>query len=324
MPMILAICHSESEGWTEVGDISAVSDLRKQAGRMVWAEADVSTLTPEDVEVISEEFDLHPLAVEDAVNTRQRPKLEQYDPHLFVVMHQLDTVNAQLEARQIACFIGEGYVLTVHDGARRTMDEAKRRWDKSAAGHKGRSLLIYTLLDTIVDDYQEIADQLETEIETLEETVLASPGARVQKELYSVKQRLSRLRRYALPVSRSLEQVVGPDRPAQFSEVTAALFRDVTDHVLRVTDQLRSVETLSDAVLDLQRSEEAMALSEVTKRLTGWAAIIAIPTLIASIYGMNFALVPDEGRLFGFWFAVGLMGTSGLVLYIWFKKRRWI
>lgn len=323
--MLMAICHSEATGWTEVGDLSQVSELRKDPAMLVWGEVDVADLTETDLAVIAEEFDLHDLAVEDALNTRQRPKLETYDTHLFVVMHQLDEIDGQLEGRQVACFIGEGYVLTVHDGARRTIDEAKVRWKRTLPDtRRGRTFLIYTIVDTVVDDYQSIADRLESEIEFLEETVLQTPTAPVQKQLYSVKQRLARLRRYAVPMNRTLDTVVGPNRMPLFPEETSALFRDVYDHVLRVTDQLRNVESLADAVLDLQRAEQAHALNEVTKKLTGWAAIIAVPTFVASVYGMNFELVPNEGRLFGFWFALLLMAGTGFGLYVFFKRRDWL
>src|SRR5918999_5640478 len=112
--MLMAICHSAGDGWTEIEDLARVSDLRGTHGVLLWAETDVSTLTPEDIATISEEFGLHPLAVEDAVNARQRPKIEVYDNHMFVVFDQLDHVEDQLEATQIACFVGERYVLTLH------------------------------------------------------------------------------------------------------------------------------------------------------------------------------------------------------------------
>lgn len=320
--MLMAICHSAEDGWTEVEDFARVSDLRGTQGVLLWAETDVSSLTPEDISTISEEFDLHPLAVEDAVNARQRPKIEVYENHVFVVFDQLDHVNDQLEATQIACFVGERYVLTLHAGAARSITVAKKRW--SRAQHElgqGPAYLLHTLLDSVVDDYQSIADSLEERVEELEELVLEHPGAPVSRQLYSVKQKVSRLRRYALPVARILEGVKGhPGTP----EDALAHFGDIHDHVLRIADQVRNVDDLSQAVLDLTRAEQAYSLNEVTKRLTGWAAVIAVPTFIASVYGMNFRLVPEDGGIFGFWFALSLMAASSIALYVFLKKREWI
>jgi magnesium transporter len=320
--MLMAICHSAENGWSEVEDLARVSDLRAEQGTLLWAETDVSTLTDEDIAVIAEEFDLHALAVEDAVNARQRPKIESYDSHVFVVFDQLDLVRDQLEATQIACFIGDRYVLTLHAGATRTIGEAKERWARAQQElGQGPPYLLHTLLDSVVDDYQEIADDLEQRVEELEDLVLTTPGAPVSRQLYAVKQKISRLRRYALPIARILDEIKTHDR---IPEDALIHFQDVQDHTLRIGDQIRNADDLSQAVLDLTRAEQAYSLNEVTKRLTGWAAVIAVPTFIASVYGMNFQLVPEEAHIFGFWFALTLMATSAAGLYVFLKKREWI
>lgn len=322
--MLLAECHSHKRGWEKVDNLDELSELRKDRDNLLWAEADVATLTQEDVALIAEEFGLHPLAVEDAVNLRQRPKLEEYEGHLFAVLHELNEINDQLEAQQLACFLGDTWVLTLHAGTKRTLDEAKRRWQKTPPAQRHPSVLLHTLIDVVVDDYQAIADRLEDEMEDLEEIVLETPRAPVQRQLYSLKQRVARLRRYVLPGARLLEWTVDPSAQKPFSKETGALFRDVHDHLLRITDQVRNVDDLAQAALDLTRAENAQALNEVSKKLTAWAAIFAVGTLIAGIYGMNFALVPKEGSLFGFWFAVSLMFGLGVVLYWYFKKRQWL
>jgi magnesium transporter len=323
--MLVAVCHSPATGWVEVTDLTELSELRVESGNLLWAEADVATLDDEEIALIADEFSLHPLAVEDAVRIRQRPKLESYEGHLFVVVHELDEVDGQLEASQIACFIGERYLITLHAGAERIISEAKRRWsDEFVQRDAGPGYLLHTLLDALVDDVEVIANKLEDEIENLEEITLQNPLAPVQRELYSVKQRLSRLRRYALPTERVVRWVLDGPGHGLFAKETHELFADVNDHVLRIADQVRSIEDLTDAVLDLRRGEQATALNEVTKRLTGWAAIIAVPTFIASVYGMNFALVPTEGQIFGFFFALFLMALSSLVLFLFFRHRDWI
>jgi magnesium transporter len=326
--MLTAIYHSPEGGWQEVTDLSIISNLCEQSGARVWAEADITTLTRQDIATIAEEFGLHELAVEDATGTNERPKLEEYDKHMFVVVHELQTRDGQLEPAQIACFIGTRFVLALHSGAARTMEESKRRL-RAAKGEiwGGSTFLMHTLLDTIVDDYQRIADNVEAEVEKLEEQLLADPRSPAQTRLYTVKQREARFRRYVLPVSRMLSSVVeGEGVGASIRLVDThfgAQFRDVLDHTLRITDQVRSVEDLSDALIDLVRVEATNAQNEVTKRLTGWAAIIAVPTYIASVYGMNYQLIPRHEEV-GFFFALGLMATSAVGLYAFFKRRGWI
>ena len=258
------------------------------------------------------------------MNTRQRPKLERYPTHLFVVFHQLDDEDGQFEARQIACFVGDRFVLTLHEGAARSLDQAKARLERYEDPIENPALLVYTLLDTVVDDYQAKADALESEIETLEEIVLETPRAPVQRQLYSLKQRVARLRRYVLPGERVLDWVDAPAGQQPFSGKTIALFRDIHDHLVRMREQVRSVDDLSQAVLDLTRAEQADALSEVSKKLSAWAAIFAIETLIAGIYGMNFQLIPNENSIEGFYFAIAMMVVAGVGVYAYFKRRDWI
>jgi magnesium transporter len=323
--MLTAYCHSSTSGWRTVEDLDRISDLREEPGNLLWVEADSTQLDHGDLATIAEEFNLHRLAVEDATDSRQRPKLDSYPDHLFVVLHEMNEVDGQLEPAQIACFIGERYVLTVHESQQRVLDEAKERWKRCREElGRGPAYLLYTLLDVIVDDYERIADNLEDEVEALEDVVLAKPDSPIQRALYSLKQRVSRLRRYAFPVARILEWITDPVRDTGFPSETTPLFRDVEDHISRITDQVRGIDDLSQAVIDLQRAELGLQLSETNKKLTAWAAIIAVPTFIASVYGMNFALVPESGRRFGFWFALALMALTAAALFSFFRRRRWI
>lgn len=323
--MIMAVCHTEERGWTDIEDLSRISDLRAQAGNVLWADADVSTLSREDVGLIAEEFDLHPLAVEDAIHTRQRPKLEPYEKHLFLVLDELDEIDGQLEASQIACFVGDRYLLTLHDGAGRLLERARTRWEREKdALPGGITYLLYTLLDTVVDDYQAIADRLEEEIEELEEIILAAPTAPVQRQVYELKQQVLRLRRYALPLRRVLDWMVEGQGRESFGGDTGELLRDVHDHILRIADQVASVDDLSGAVLDLSRSAQADALNEINKKLSAWAAIFAVSAIITGAYGMNYRLFPDLDGQIGFGFAIGLMAISAGSLYTYFRRKGWL
>jgi magnesium transporter len=324
--MLLAVCHSSTTGWANVDDLDRLSDLRAQQGNLLWAEADVSQLTEEDVATIAEEFDLHALAVEDAVHLRQRPKIDIYDNHLFLVMHQLNQEDGQLEAAQIACFIGPQYVLTLHEGATRTLEEAKKRWrnGNDESFDRGSAVLTHTLLDVVVDDYQRIANGLEDEVEDLEDIVLAAPLSPVQHQLYSVKQRTARLRRYVFPLQRVTDALLSPFHKDHIPEDTHVLFRDIQDHVLRISDQVRNIDELDEAAIDLRRSAQAETLNDATKKLSGWAAIIAAPTLITGIYGMNLGLWPTVGTRWGFIVVLAFIVILSSYLYVYFKRKDWI
>jgi magnesium transporter len=333
--MLLAVCHHRETGWTEVSDLDRISDMRSE-GELVWAEADVKTLTADDIRLIAEEFSLHELAVEDAVTLRQRPKFETFPDHIFIVLHQLDEEDGQLEPVQIAMFVGDHYALVLHGGAKRTLEEARRRWKEDPRTAVGPGRLLHLILDTVVDEYQEIADALEQETEELEELTLESldmpsrlrlafvNDRSMQRRLYSLKQRTSRLRRYGHPAARLVQDLLAGEGSSFVDQKLAPRFGDVKDHALRIGDQATSVESLTDALLDLRRGEQAGSLNEVTKKLTAWAAIIAVPTLISSLYGMNFFLYPDIGRRNGFWFALSIMVVVSVGLYIYFKRRRWL
>ncbi|MGH2752489.1 MAG: magnesium transporter CorA family protein [Actinomycetota bacterium] len=333
--MLLAVCYDRETGWQQVSDTAGISELRAR-GRLIWAEADVKDLDDDDVATIAREFSLHELAVEDAVTLRQRPKFETFPDHLFVVVHQLDESGDQLEPAQLSMFVGDHYVLALHGGANRTLEEARRRWMDLSHDQAGPHRLLHTILDTIVDEYGVLADQLEQETEDLEELTLESidlpmrarfalvNDSSTQRRIYSVKQRVSRLRRYGHPAARVVEGVLEAEAHNLADSKLVPLFAHVRDHALRIGDQVGGVESLTNAILDLRRAEAAGTLNEVTKKLTAWAAIIAVPTLISSVYGMNVHLYPPEGTTAGFWFALGLMAVLGAGLFVFFKRRRWL
>lgn len=323
--MLLATYHSDADGWIEVEDLTRLSDLREQTGNLICVETDIATLSRDDVGVIAEEFDLPELAVEDAIHPRQRPKMEPYGDLVFVVMHQLDEIDHQLEATQIAAFAGRQFVLVFHAGAKRTLETAKRRWASSSDMSEGPAGMLHSIADVVVDDYQEITDALEARIEELEDIALEHPGAPIQHQLYSIKQQVARLRRYVLPSARLLDWALDPDpRGRPFAEETAMHFRDVHDHLMRITDQVKNIDDLAQAVIDLTQAQHAAALNENSRRLAAWAAIFAVGTLIAGIYGMNFALVPATGSRAGFWFALAMMVAASLGLWAYFRNKNWL
>jgi magnesium transporter len=310
--------------WHDVPDLEAFREMDLRAGAE-WIMLDATKMAPEDLRGVLETHGVHPLAAEDAVNPRQRPKIERYENHLFLVLHELDERDGQLEACQFASIITDHYVLIVHHGADRMVHSLRARVDRDPDLPP-----LYLILDATVDEYEFLANGLEDEVEHLEEEALQVSGrGRVeevvdQAELYSVKQKVSRLRRYALPVERVMAAVTGGEAGRSLEDSIRHLFQDVHDHTLRINAQIRNIDELSGAVLDLIQSEQADTLNMINKKLSAWAAIFAAWAVITGFYGMNLDLEPEEQTVFGFWFVVGLMLLVGMALYALFKRRRWL
>jgi magnesium transporter len=333
-----ALCRTPDEDWREVEDLSKLAELRKDPRMAVWAEVDVRDASEDQIRALASEFGLDELAVEDALNARQRPKLESYDPHLLLVLFQLDEVEDQLEPRQIACFAGGTFVLLLHHGAERTVNEARRRLEAGGPETAAVDRMLHAVADSAVDDYEAIATRISDEVEELEAQALEVARAEnrttrdvqrsmpSQYRLYTMKQQTSLMRRFAFPLSTALERIQTASEPVEISEEGEKLFRDVYDHVVRVQAQVRSAEDLIQGVLDLTQSVQADTLNEINKKLTGWAAIIAAPALIVGLYGINYHLLPKPTwfGIWGFVFVLGLMGAASLSLYLFFKRKGWI
>jgi magnesium transporter len=334
--MLVVRSRSGDGTWRGPDEASKVDGIRPAPGALLWGEADVSGASERDVRAIAREFDLDPLAVEDAAKARQRPKVEPYEAHLFLVLHQLDEVDDQLEEHQIGCFVGEGFLLVLHHGAGRTLDEVHRRFEEARSDVDDVDGVLHLLLDVAVDDYQAIADRLADDVEELEEKALVVSRAQEtdaeaavempsQYMLYSLKQQLSMLRRFALPLTGALGPELGHQHGALASAKTRRLFRDVLDHLIRIDAQVRNIEDLAGGVIDLTRAAQADMLNDVNRKLSAWAAIIAIPTFIASVYGTNYRLLPSPALgYYGFLMVVGLLLVSGFALYVFFKRKGWI
>jgi len=337
-----ALSHTARDGWADGPDVVVAADRSRTDGGFSWVEVELPHEDPERVREVAERFDLDPLAVEDALNPRQRPKLETYEWHRFVVLDQLDEEDDQLEARQIACFAGPRFLLILHNGAGRLVGDGRKRLQQVEPDDLDVDRALHALVDAVVDDHQRIADRLEIDVEDLEAQALrvsrrsVSNAARnaedlpSQPMLYAIKQQVSMLRRYALPLNGVLEALQAGaeaelDADGDGDDRTDLLFRDVHDHVLRIGGQIRNVDDLATAVIDLTRSVQADMLNEVNKKLSAWAAIIAIPTLIASVYGTNYKLWPDPDiGSRGFVGVVLIMFGAGAALWLFFKRKRWI
>ena len=305
--------------------VADISDHLEDAGTTVW----LDLLDPdlEDLTVLSEEFGLHPLAVEDAVHERQRPKLDHYDSHLFLNTYavRLDTENGQLGTSEIAAFVLQRALITVRKDDRLHLDALVGRWDQTVeqASH-GVSWLLHGLLDHVVDGHFAAVEVLDDSIVELEDVLFQDEpqSKEVQRRSFELRKSLVRLRRVVLPMREVLNSLLRRDLHV-LDDAMVPYYQDVYDHVLRVAEWTESLRDLVSTVLETNLTMQGNRLNEVMKKLTSWAAIIAIPTAVTGFFGQN---VPYPGfqQESGLILSVALIVAIAGALYVGFKRKGWL
>ncbi|HET7037407.1 MAG TPA: magnesium/cobalt transporter CorA [Thermomicrobiaceae bacterium] len=313
--------HSEIES-VKAEDISTVIS---QPDSLLWI--DLADPTDADFKMLAQEFDFHPLALEDARKEGQRPKLDQYPTFLFIIFYAVQVISdaRAFSTQELALFVGANYLVTIHRQPVPTLEDVATRWRQNAANLHGEgvAILLYSILDTIVDSYFPILDEVAERIDSMEEAIFNRAGKDALQTLFQHRKNLLALRRVIAPerdltgmlVRRDLE-LLGP--------ATAVYFQDVYDHVLRVTDALDTYRDLLSGALDAYLSVVSNNLNQVMRTLTAWSIILMSVTLIASIYGMNVALWPANGSVVAGAFSVTMMGAIGAILFVLFKGINWI
>jgi magnesium transporter len=305
-------------------DPADISELVGKHGTLLWVDA--CSPTDDELERIREEFSLHHLALEDARKHGQRPKLETYPTHAFVVAY-----GGRLS--EVDMFFGPGWLVTVRadgeDGQPWKPDGAVARFERSGPEETTCGYLLYVILDALVDEYFDRLEGLEDRIEDLEDAVFdAEQGNRldersIQQELYSLRRTLLMFRRRVQPLREVVSGILRRE-VAWVDDVALLHFQDVFDHVLRVTDQLDSERELLGNVVDAHLAIISNRMNEVMKKMTSWGAILIGSTLIAGIYGMNFEHMPELHWRYGYPFALALMAVLTVVGYVSFKRRDWL
>jgi len=278
-----------------------------------------------ELAMMQDEFDLHELAVEDARHGHQRPKTEEYGDSLFVVMQTIEVVGDELKVGEVDIFVGRNYVLSARQNSERGFTEVRARCEREPELlQHGSGYVLYALMDAIVDRYAPVLDAVEAELEALEEQIFSGKSPRENIEaMYYVKQKLMILKHAVAPMVESSGRLYGGRVP----HVCAGLgdyFRDVYDHLFRLN---QSIDTLRDTVTTAIQVNLAMITigeSEVTKRLAAYAALVAIPTMIAGIYGMNFEHMPELKWSYGYPLAVAVMAVIDGYLFYRFRKAGWL
>jgi magnesium transporter len=274
---------------------------------------------------MQDEFDLHELAVEDARHGEQRPKIEEYGDSLFAVVQTVEVAGEELKVGELDMFVGRNYVLSARQRTERGFQDVRARCEREPELLRhGSGYVLYALMDAAVDRYFPVLDAVETELEALEEQIFTGKSPRENIEaLYYVKQKLMTLKHAAGPLLETSSRLFGGRVPPACSGL-GEYFRDVYDHVVRLN---QSLDTLRDTVTTAIQVNLAMITigeSEVTKRLAAYAALVAVPTMIAGVYGMNFEHMPELGWTFGYPLTVAVMAAIDAYLFYRFRKAGWL
>jgi magnesium transporter len=312
----------ELEGFP-VADIS--DHLRDDETSVIWL--DLRDPDREDLAVLSEEFGLHPLAVEDAVHMHERPKLDRYSSHLFLAAYavHLDTATGELATSELAAFITKRALITVRKDDGLDIGAVAEHWDASPDLAKfGVGYLLHGLIDNVVDGHFAVVQTLDDAIEDLEDRLFsdAPQGHEVQRRSFELRKSLVLLRRVVLPMREVVNSLMRRDLHI-VNDSLQPYYQDVYDHVLRVTEWTESLRDLVATILETNLTIQSNRMNVITKKVTSWAAIIAVPTFVTGFYGMNVPY-PGFGKQSGMYVAIAAMITIGAVLYVVFKRKDWL
>ncbi len=303
--------------------LDEISDVLREPDTFVWLglhEPDEPLLLK-----IQEEFGLHDLAIEDAQHAHQRPKIEVYDDTLFIVVHTSQFVGGKVQFGETHIFLGKRFLVTVRHGASLSYARARATSEQTPELLAlGPSFCLYSVLDFIVDNYFPIVSSFEAELKELEQSIFRDKFDRdTIKRLYTLKRELVTLRLAVTPMHDILNQLKR-FFPGLIHEEVRLYFRDVFDHAVRMSEATSTLGEMISAALQVNLAMVSVGQNEVVKTLAGWAAILAIPTTVGSIYGMNFDNMPELHWHLGYFTVMGVTVVMCLVLYIRLKRTGWL
>jgi magnesium transporter len=305
--------------------LAEISDHLADEAVTIWL--DLRDPDRDDLTVLSEEFGLHPLAIEDAVYEHERAKLDRYGSHLFLTVYgaRLDMASGKLATSELSAFVTPQALITVRKDDGLDIGAVVERWDASPDLAKfGVGFLLHGLLDYIVDGHFETVQSMDEAVEGLEDQLFAGTqqGLDVQRRSFELRKSLVLLRRIVLPMREIVNTLMRPDLQV-VAEDFMPYYRDIYDHVLRATEWTESLRDLVTSILETNLTIQGNRLNIITKKVTSWAAIIAVPTLVTGFYGMNVPY-PGFSKPAGFAVSVAIMAGAALVLYLVFKRKDWL
>ena len=317
--------YSDGQPTSAPDNLEDISEVLKQPGKLVWL--DVAAPTAADYALLKEEFNLHPLALEDAATPHERPKIEAFDSYYFLVVHGATADSAGIKHSEIAIFAAPNYLITIRRDPSFSLAEIEKRWlARTAESRKSSSGLLYVILDTVVDRFFDVAEVIDDHIQKLEAALFrgAAVVTVIPRKIFSLKRDLQQFRRAVAPLRDVLSSILREDIPL-FARADLAYFRDVYDHAMRLLDQIDAARDLVNGALDLNLSLVANRQNEVVKQLTIIATIFMPLTFITGFFGQNFAFMVNHIQTpeSFFWFGIGAQVVALALLVIFFKVRRW-
>ncbi len=323
-PVIDCAAYANGRRVADLG-LDQIQATLAHADRFVWLglyEPDRAVL-----EQVQRQFRLHDLAVEDAYNAHQRPKVELYEDSLFVVLRTAQIVRSprHIEFGETHIFVGPNYVITVRHGSLRSHVGVRHRCEATPQLlAKGPGYVLYALMDFVVDQYLPIVAEIEEEVQELEDALLEDPAStEATHRIYRLKRDLLALRRAVAPLAEVANRLTRFELP-HIPEDTRPYFRDVYDHVVRLNETIDMQRELLTTALEAHLSLMSVAQNEHMRRITAWAAMIAVPTMIAGIYGMNFSHMPELTWAYGYYASLAVMALASVGLYLGFRRSGWL
>jgi magnesium transporter len=318
-------CIAYAADGRRVGDVEIddISEILRFPGQFIWI--GLHEPTEELVHRIQAEFGLHDLAIEDALRAHQRPKIEEYGSSLFVVLRTAQMEDGRVAIGETHVFVGPQYVISLRHGASLPYTPVRTRCEASPhLLRKGPGFVLYALMDFVVDNYFPVVDALEEKLESLEERIFGDGFDRESTgEIYELKRDLVGLKRAVAPLIEVCNRLVRFDA-GLIPEDTRVYFRDIYDHVIRINETVDNLRELLTTALEANLSLISVAQNDVTKKLAAWAAILAVPTAIAGVYGMNFAVMPELQWRYGYPLVMAAMASVCGLLYWRFKRADWL
>ena len=324
---VIVDCALYHQGVREVAPgrwSDALATARAQQNSFMWI--GLHEPTQAELEEVAAEFGLHALAVEDAVKAHQRPKVEEYEDSLFLVLKTVryDEETQQIELGDVMLFVGDSFVVSVRHGQGRALADVRRRLEgQQQLLDCGPSSVMYAVVDRIVDDYTAIALLIEEDIEDVEERVFAPERANPAARIYNLKREVIEFRRAVRPLVDPMARLAAGGIP-QVHDRMRPFLRDVADHAVRVAEQADGYDDRLTSVLSANLAQVGVQQNEDMRRISAWVAIAAVPTMIAGIYGMNFRHMPELGWSYGYPGVVAGMAVICLGLYRAFKRSGWL
>lgn len=303
--------------------IEEAGEWAKRPGHVVW----IGLLEPEDdlLARVQRQFNLDPLAIEDASHAHQRPKLEHYGDGLFIVTRTAQMIEGRVAFGETHLFVGKGYVVSVRHGASKSYAPVRGRCEANPAQlSHGEDFIVYAILDFIVDNYMDVLEAMHEHVEDIEDLITSKAlNAEEIQRLYTLRRDLLRLRNAVLPlvdVCRRLEHT----EHLVVDDVMRLHFRDVTDHIRRVQEEIESLREVLAFAFEASLMMGQGQQTEISRKLSSWAAILAVPTAVAGIYGMNFENMPELKLQYGYYLVVTFIITLCSLLFWRFRKNGWL